>query len=312
MRNALVETLCELAAADDRIMLLTADLGWGALEPFATRFPDRFLNVGVAEQNMMGVATGLALEGYVPFAYSIATFATMRCYEQFRDGPVLHRLPVRLLGMGGGFAYGHAGPTHHALEDLCITRALPGVTVVAPGDATQARTAVRATLDIPGPVYLRVDKNVQPDVPGLSGRFALDRPELVRSGRDVLILATGSVTIEAARAGEALASRGVSVAVAVLAHVGFTAGPLLSQLLAGYPTVVTVEEGSVTGGLGALAAEAIARDHLNCRLHVQGFRGPLDGPSGGVDYLRRRHGLDADSLARLVEGSSSSDQEVAA
>jgi transketolase len=303
MRTALVETLCELAEADPRLMLLTADLGWGALEPFARAFPDRFLNVGVAEQNMIGVATGLALEGYVPFAYSIATFVTMRCYEQFRDGPVLHRLPVRLVGIGGGFAYGHAGPTHYALEDLCITRALPGVTVAAPADASQARTAVRASLDLPGPVYLRIDKNPQPEIAGLSGRFALDRPELVRPGRDVLLLATGSVSLEAARAGEVLAGRGVSAAVAVLAHLGFTAGPLLSQLLAGYPTVVTVEEGSVTGGLGALAAEAIARDGLGCRLLARGFRGPLRDTTGGVEFLRRRHGLDAESLVRLIEGT---------
>src|SRR5262249_43179462 len=151
MRTTLVTTLCELAESDERLILLTADLGWGALEPFAAAFPERFLNVGVAEQNAMGVATGLALEGYLPFVYSIATFATMRCYEQFRDGPELHRLPVRLVGIGGGFAYGHAGPTHHALEDLCLGRALPGVTVVAPADAAQAREALRATPHLPRP-----------------------------------------------------------------------------------------------------------------------------------------------------------------
>jgi transketolase len=303
MRNALVSTLCELAAEDERVMLLTADLGWGALEPFATAFPDRFLNVGVAEQNMLGVATGLALEGAVPYAYSIATFATMRCFEQFRNGPVLHGLPVRLVGMGGGFAYGHAGPTHHSLEDLCITRSMAGVTVVAPADAAQARTALRATFDLPGAVYLRINKNPQPDLPGLSGRFALDRPELIRSGRDVLLLATGSLSGEVARAGERLASRGVSAAVAVQAHLGFEASALLSQLIAGYPTIVTVEEGSVAGGLGALAAGAIARDNLDCRLHAQGFRGPLSGPGGSVEFMRRRHGLDAESLVRLIEGT---------
>src|SRR5438477_11396238 len=137
MRNAFVEALCDLAAADPRVMLLTADLGWSVLEPFAKRFPDRFLNVGVAEQNMLGVATGLAREGHVPFAYSIATFASMRCYEQFRNGPVLHRLPVRVVGIGGGFSYGHAGPTHHAVEDLTIARTQPGLTVIAPADAAQ-------------------------------------------------------------------------------------------------------------------------------------------------------------------------------
>jgi transketolase len=284
------------------VMLLTADLGWGALEPFVEAFPGRFLNVGVAEQNMMGVATGLALEGAIPFAYSIATFATMRCYEQFRDGPALHGLPVRLVGMGGGFAYGHAGPTHHALEDLCLTRALPGVTVIAPADAAQARQALLTTRDLAGPMYLRIDKNPQPGVPGLDGRFALDRPELVRRGRDLLLLATGSISTEAIRAGEILAARGVSAAVAILAHLGFTAGPLLSQVLSNYPTVITVEEGSTTGGLGALAAEAIACNSLGSRLMSIGFRGPLLDVGGGVEFLRRRHGLDADGLVRSIEG----------
>src|SRR3954469_24923245 len=139
MRKAFVASLCELAARDERVMLLTADLGWSVLEPFAERFPNRFLNVGVAEQNMLGVATGLARQGRVPFVYSIATFASMRGYEQFRNGAVLHRLPVRVVGIGGGFAYGHAGPTHHALEDLAIARAQPGVTVLAPADQAQAR-----------------------------------------------------------------------------------------------------------------------------------------------------------------------------
>ena len=125
MRKAFIQSLCDLAARDERVMLLTADLGWSVLEPFAERFPKRFLNVGVAEQNMLGIATGLARQGFVPFVYSIATFASMRCYEQFRNGPVLHGLPVRVVGTGGGFAYGHAGPTHHAIEDLSIARTLP-------------------------------------------------------------------------------------------------------------------------------------------------------------------------------------------
>src|SRR5439155_15923441 len=125
---------------------------------------------------------GLALEGHVPFVYSIATFASMRGYEQFRNGAVLHRLPVRVVGIGGGFAYGHAGPTHYALEDLTIHRTQPGVTVLAPADGGQARQALRATARMPGPVYLRIDKNEQPDIAGLEGRLALDTPEVVPPG----------------------------------------------------------------------------------------------------------------------------------
>ena len=300
MRTAFVQTLCELAAADDRVMLLTADLGWSALEPFAAAFPDRFVNVGVAEQNMLGVATGLALEGHIPFVYSIATFASMRGYEQFRNGAVLHRLPVRVVGIGGGFAYGHAGPTHHALEDLAIHRTQPGVTVLAPADQAQARRALQATAQLSGPVYLRIDKNDQPDLAGLDGRFDLDTPELVRPGRDLLFLATGSVSREALRAAELLGPAGVSAAVAVLAHLAAAPGEPLRRLLRDFAAAVTVEEGFTAGGLGSLAAEAIAEQGLACRLRMCGARDLFIGASGGVAYMRRRHGLDAVSLAALA------------
>ncbi len=126
MRATFVRTLMELAEEDERIVLLTGDLGFTVVEPFAERFPGRFFNVGVAEQNMLGVATGLAEAGYVPFAYSIATFATLRSYEFVRNGPVLHRLPVRVVGVGGGLEYGMNGLTHYALEDIALMRAQPG------------------------------------------------------------------------------------------------------------------------------------------------------------------------------------------
>src|SRR6478672_10951046 len=134
MRAAFARTLTELAERDPRVLLLTGDLGYMALEPFADAHPERFFNVGVAEQNMVGIATGLAEAGFVPFVYSITTFATLRPYEFIRNAPVLHDLPVRIAGVGGGFEYGHAGHTHHGLEDVGVTRLQPGLTVVAPAD----------------------------------------------------------------------------------------------------------------------------------------------------------------------------------
>src|SRR5205807_8481796 len=152
MRRAFTNMLVELAEHDPRIMLLTGDLGYLALEPFSERFPDRFFNVGVAEQNMVGLATGLAEAGFIPFVYSIVTFASLRPYEFIRNGPILHRLPVRIVGVGGGFEYGSAGTTHHALEDLGVMRTQPGLTVIAPADSQQTRTAMRRTWDLPGPI----------------------------------------------------------------------------------------------------------------------------------------------------------------
>ena len=302
MRTAFLQSLCELAAQDDRVMFLTADLGWSVVEPFAKQFPDRFMNVGVAEQNMLGVATGLALEGKVPFAYSIATFSSMRCYEQFRDGPVLHNLPVRVIGIGGGFAYGHAGPTHHAIEDLTIARTQPGATVLAPSDPAQTRSVILSTQSIPGPIYLRVDKGSYANLPGLDGRFALHTPEVIREGRDLLFLAVGSIAHEALKAAEALQRRGVAAGVAVLAHLGFEAGEPLLDLLRDYHTVFTVEEGSVAGGLGSLVAEAVAHHGLRCRVHARGVRTKFGHLTGSMDYMRRLHGIDAASLSEAAEG----------
>lgn len=301
MRAALIESLLELAAEDDRIFLLTADLGWSVLDRFAKAHPDRFLNVGVAEQNMASVATGLARVGYMPFIYSIATFSSMRCYEQIRDGAALHQLPVRVVGIGGGYAYGHAGPTHYALEDLAIARTQPGITVIAPADRDQARTAIRRSMHIPGPVYFRLDKNHQPPLDALHGKFDLDRPEVVRKGSQVLFLTTGSITAEALKAADLLERHGISAGVAVQAHLPFSAPPALEHLLRRYRTVISVEEGFAAGGLGSLAAETIAQADLSCELSICGVTSLYSGFTGGTDFMRRQSGLDAESLFRKAQ-----------
>src|SRR5438093_3574694 len=141
MRRAFVNTLVELAESDPRILLLTGDLGYLALEPFSERFPDRFFNVGVAEQNMVGLATGLAEAGFIPFVYSIVTFASLRPYEFIRNGPILHQLPVRIVGVGGGFEYGPQGATHHGLEHVGVMRVQPGIAATARADYAQLACA---------------------------------------------------------------------------------------------------------------------------------------------------------------------------
>jgi transketolase len=302
MRGAFVDTLVEAAVRDERLFLLTADLGWSVLERFASRHPDRFLNVGVAEANMAGVATGLALAGYVPYIYSIASFASMRCYEQVRDGAVLHGLPLRVVGIGGGYSYGHAGPTHFALEDLAILRAQPAMTVLAPADPAQARTIVHALADRPGPAYIRVGKGHNPEVPGLDGRFAFGRPELVREGGELLILACGSIVHEGLRAAERLEKeRGRQAAVAALAHLTFAPTPALVELLARFAFVLTLEEGYTSGGLGALVAEAIAVSGLRCRLKACGVTRPFAPLSGSEAYMRAAAGIDAAAVATAAE-----------
>lgn len=297
MRTAFIDTILELAAKDPKILLMTADLGFTVLEKFSKAFPKRFVNVGVAEANMMGLATGLALDGWKPYVYSIATFASMRGYEQVRNGPVLHQLPVRVIGTGGGFAYGHAGITHFALEDYAIFRTLPGMTVISPADPAQTRNALLETADLPGPIYFRIGKGGNPAVAGLDGRFKLGELERVRAGKDVLLISTGPIVPVVIAAATELERQGIQATVAVAATLSAVqAGSQLDS----FPLVATVEEHFIRGGLGSLIAEVLTQKATRPRLLRLGVDEMVTGVSGSMDYLRRRAGLAPDQIAATV------------
>lgn len=307
MRRAFIDSLLELAAVDDSIVLLTGDLGYTVVEPFVERHPDRFFNVGVAEQNMLGIATGLASAGYTPFAYSIATFASMRGYEFIRNGAVLHELPVRIVGVGDGFDYGTNGPTHYPLEDIGLMRLQPGLGVVAPADAAQARAAMSAIAQVPGPVYIKLGKRGDA-VPGLDGRFRLGRAELIGDGEDVAILACGGMVGEAVQAAGLLAAEGVGATVVVTASVSPAPLEDLAELLGRVPLAIALEAHYVTGGLGSLACEVVAERGLPCRVIRQGVHTVPRGESGSTQYLFERHALTAravaDSAVSVLNSSS--------
>jgi len=297
MRKAVIETLTALADRDERIVLLTGDLGFMALEPFAGRHPARFFNVGVAEQNMVGVATGLAEAGFIPFVYSIATFATLRPYEFIRNGPILHRLPVRILGVGGGFEYGPAGATHYGLEDIAVMRAQPGMSVMAPADHAQARSILQATWDMPGPVYYRLGKNDTWLAPGLNGAFELGRVQWLREGTDVVLLSLGPLAGEALAAAARIEATGRSCAVVVVASLRPAPAADLLAIVSRFKVAVTVEAHYVDGGLGSLVAEAAADGASGCRLVRCGVRHTPDGRSGSDGWMRATHGLTAEHVS---------------
>ncbi len=292
MRKTFVDSLCQLASKDDRIMLLTADLGFMALEPFRDRFPRRFFNVGVAEQNMIGVATGLAEAGFRPYVYSIANFAALRPFEFIRNGPVAHGLPVRVVGMGMGFEYSHSGATHYALEDVGALRTLAGLTIVVPAAPSQAATALIETAGIPGPVYYSLGKNDQVLVPGLDGRFELGRVQVTRSGGDIALVTMGSISQEVSAAAEDLSKSGIEATVVVVSNFNPDPEDDLAEVLSKSRHVISVEAHSVSGGLGALVATVIASRGLSSRLRVLGIRLPSDGTSGSERERWRKYGLD--------------------
>jgi transketolase len=295
MRAAFIKTLMSLAGRDPRVMLLTGDLGYTVVEPFAEAFPDRFYNVGVAEQNMVGLATGMAEAGLLPFSYSIATFSALRPYEFIRNGPVAHQLPVRVVGVGGGFEYGHAGFTHHALEDIGALRLFPQLAVIVPADGAQAAAAMQATFDRPGPIYYRLGKEDREVVQGLDGRFRLGRLELLAEGDAVALIATGPIVLEALAAASVLRERGVRPSVAVVSS--FNPSPVddLAELLRGHRIALTIEEHYRVGGLGSLVSEIVAERGLGCRVERCGVdvRPPV---SGSRDHLRRLCRISGDAL----------------
>ncbi len=300
MRIAFIKALSELASRDPRILLLTGDLGYMALEPFAERFPDRFFNVGVAEQNLVGLATGLAEAGFIPFVYSIVPFVVLRPYEFIRNGAIQHQLKVRIVGIGGGFEYGTNGLSHYGLEDVGVLRLQPGMSVLAPADHEQAGAVLRATWDMPGPVYYRLGKDDKTIVPGLEGRFELGRIQMLREGTDLVFITMGNVVGEALQAADRLASQGISASVACLACVSPPPMEDVLRLLRSHKLAITVEAHYATGGIGSLVAEAIAEESVSCRLVRCGVKMPIDGVSGSTAYLYEKHGLSSGALVQTA------------
>jgi transketolase len=300
MRRAFAETLSALATRDPRIVLLTADLGFMALDPFSDAHPDRFFNVGVAEQNMVGVATGMAEAGFIPFVYSIVTFATLRPFEFIRNGPVAHNLPVRIVSVGGGLEYGHNGISHFGLEDIGVLRTQPNLTLVTPCDAIQARAALRATWDCPGPLYLRLGKDDSLVVPGLEGRFALGRADMVHEGEDVLLIASGTAVLEALNAARALKLRRIGATVLAVSSLNPAPRTDLLAALAHFKIALTVETHYISGGLGSLVCEVVAEECLECKVIRCGVKSHPGSATGSQAYLHGVHGISCERLTTTV------------
>jgi transketolase len=300
LRDTFTKTLEELAAADARIMLLTGDLGFGVLDRFAKRLPKQFLNVGVAEQNLAGIAAGLALEGRIVFTYSIANFPTLRCLEQLRNDAAYHDANVKVVSIGGGFSYGALGMSHHATEDLAVLRAMPGVTVVAPADLHEAAAATRAVAEQPGVCYLRLDKSSAAATDGAPA-FVLGRARQLRDGDALTIVSCGGVVGEVLIASDQLASEGVRVRVLSLHTVKPIDADALRAAASETGGILTVEEHVAEAGLGSAVAEVcLDRGFAPRRFHRLAIRGGFVSHVGSQDYLRKATGLDATAIGKTV------------
>lgn len=295
MRSAFVERLVELAREDERIWLLTGDLGYSVLEPFAAEFPSRYVNVGIAEQNMAGVAAGLAMAGKVVFTYSIANFPILRCLEQLRNDVAYHRLPVISVSVGGGLAYGSLGYSHHAVEDLAIMRSLSNMAVAAPGDPHETRAALRALVDHGGPAYLRLGKANESNVHGFEPELTVGRPVQLRRGTGVTLVSTGSALPLVMEAADRLAKLGTSAGVVSVPFVSPLSSETVAELAAQTGRIVSVEEHG-HGGLGGALAEVICAHGIAATLRPITLSGDPAGTAGSQNYLCQRQGLTVERI----------------
>lgn len=301
MRTAFINTLLELTAADPKIMLLSGDLGYGVLEPFAKDRPKQFLNLGVAEQHLMGFAAGLALSGRTPICYSIATFLTLRGYEQVRNDICYQNLNVKLVGVGSGLTYSQYGATHHSMEDIGLMRLLPNMTVLAPGDPHEVAAATRAMLAHQGPCYLRIASRGEPNVHASPPAFTIGKGIVLREGGDAALIAAGNMLETAVATANLLATQGIKVRVISMPTIKPIDRELVTQAIQQVPHVFTIEEHSEIGGLGdAISAVVAQLPKHQSQLHV--IAGP-DGfqPVGGwLKFIRERNGLTPEKITERV------------
>jgi len=255
MRNAFANELTELAAEDNRIVLLSGDIGNRLFDDYKSRYPQRFFNCGVAEANMMSMAAGMALSGIRPITYTITPFTTARCFEQIKVDVCFHNLPVIIIGVGSGLSYAELGPTHHSNDDIALLRILPNMTVICPADSFEVRAALRAALKHNGPVYIRLGKKGEQVVHGGIPEFTIGKGIIMKDGNDVCLLSAGNMLPTAMIAAEELEKHNISTRVVSFHTVKPLDAELLSQAFAKFRVVVSIEEHGILGGFGSSVAE---------------------------------------------------------
>ena len=301
MRDAFINALTDLAENDKDIVLLTGDLGFGVFEEFEARFPGQYFNVGIAEQNMMGLAAGLSLEGKKVVAYSIGNFASLRCLEQIRNDACYHDASITVVASGGGFSYGSLGMSHHTTEDLAILRALPNMVVVAPCTREEAKEATKQLVSSKGVGYLRLDKTAAEEV-AEAQPFSIGKSRIFREGNDITLIATGGILEEAVLAAKELESFGLDVKIVGI----HTVKPIDKEeiLKSARETggLVVIEEHNKDGGLGSAVAE-VCMDHAvlpNKFLRI-GLNNTFSSIVGSQHYLRAQYEIDHNAIVSSVK-----------
>ena len=308
MRRTCLDCVFDLASQDERVVFVGSDLGPGVLDQMKEQLPDRWIMEGVAEQHVVGMAAGLAMEGFIPYVNTIATFFSRRSYEQVVLDLCLHKLPVRLIANGGGVVYAPLGPTHLATEDIAILRCIPNMTIVAPCDAEEMKRFMKASLKWPDPIYIRLAKGGDPVVSSPEHKFEIGKAITLREPGRVLFVSTGVMTQRALAASEQLEQKDIHAGVLHVHTIKpFDRDALLSSIT-GVDLVITVEEHTLIGGLGSLVLETLNAERHNGITKVirLGFPDEFAPEYGSQDSLLDRWGLNGDALAdRVISGLTS-------
>jgi transketolase len=302
MRQAAADCVFEMARSDERVVFVGSDLGVGAMEAMRREIPDRFYMEGVSEQYLIGMAAGLSAAGFIPFVNSIGTFLTRRCYEQIAIDLCLDNLGVRLLGNGGGLVYASLGPTHIATEDLAIMRALPNMTVVAPCDREEAVALLHQSINWPGPMYFRLGGADPRPISNKSGTPQLGKAVRMRTGADVILIATGTMTERAVSAAQVLGEMGISAGVLHFHTIKPLDGEQLRTASSAVQLAVVVEEHMPAGGLASAVLENLAESGMLPRRFLRlGLEDTFISQYGSQNEILHACNLDAFGIARRVE-----------
>ena len=303
MRDAFTRALMREAANDPKLTLVTGDLGFGVLKPFWETYPDQFINAGIAEQAMTGLAAGLARTGRTVLTYSIGNFPTLRCLEQIRNDCAYHEANVKVVCVGGGFVYGSLGMSHHATEDMAILRALPGVTVFTPGDPHEVEAIVPMMLKTPGTCYLRLGRGGEPYLhEGPLTDWQMPKALTLRGGTDVALLSAGGILTQTLGAADLLKAQGVQAEVVSFPCIKPIDKEKIAELAQRFRHLVTVEEHSIVGGFGSAVSEVLAELGTGCKLHRIGMPDVYSCIVGTQQYLRGEYQMDDKAIcARTLE-----------
>ena len=303
MRDTFAKEMTELAKERNDICLLSGDIGNRMFDKYQDIAPQRFINCGIAEANMMSMAAGMALSGLRPVVYTIAPFTTTRCLEQIRTGVAYHEAPVVIVGTGSGLSYAELGATHHSLEDMAILRSIPNLQVCAPADSLELAAQLREAVRSGNPTYIRIGKKGEPNLFGKNEELGIGKAHLLKPGKHVLLIGVGPILSEALAAQKGLMAKGIELAIASMGSIKpLDTKFLQSMVAANYEVWISLEEHHQSGGLGSALLEWLSENQVtSVQLKRMGISDHFIHKLGIQSYVRKAEGLNSQAIAKLVE-----------